>query len=372
MAAQVELSRPLTSRDGVGLSQGFLVSSWIDGNGVLGGGAVLSLLLYWLWRADAGFLIAATLFAIFSDLPHVLQSAARVWLDPNERSLHGRHFVISFAIIGAVVTVLAFAGELVVLLVVWVCWQFFHVVKQHYGMFNIYAAKAGYAGDKRMAKYMLFACCIAPFLYRLREGMGFSDYVVFGSRLPFSNLSMPTPPIPALVIFATYCVSGALLSAYVFDQIRQFSRGDKVLPWVAQGTLALAILSYNLSYLFVSDLYALILIATVMHSFQYHVISFARNSGRLSERQKTGGRELLLRLWEPKLLPLYFAGLFALGAAIANCELIIWGIIPLTIVLHHFYMDTFLWKAKWNPRLAVHLGIVKPRAPTSADGLAPS
>jgi hypothetical protein len=89
-------------------------------------------------------------------------------------------------------------------------------------MVNIYAAKTGYAGDKRLAKYTLFAGCIAPFLYRLREGMSFSEYVVVGRRLPFSNLAVPAPPTPAFIIVVHRCPLQGLNSWAVWTALAKY------------------------------------------------------------------------------------------------------------------------------------------------------
>ena len=338
----------------------FLLNQIADVDFVLGGGAILSVLFYLLWRTDTGFLLAATLFAVLSDMPHVLHSSARVWLDPSERELHGRHYLISLAVVAAVVAGLAFSGHLLLLLLIWIFWQFFHVMKQHYGMINIYAAKAGYRAGRTMVKYSLFAACFAPFYYRLHEGMQFSDYVIFGNRLPFSNLALPSIPTPYFTVIVVYCIAGICVAAYVFEQIRLYAQNRDPLPRPAQFTYLLAVASYNASYLLVSDLYALILIAATVHSLQYHVICLARNRGRAAEQASAVQRRPLQRLLEPQFVPAYFAILFVAGAVLANLELVLVGIVPLTVVLHHFYLDSFLWTSKRNAGLAAQLGLPRP------------
>jgi hypothetical protein len=182
----------------------------------------------------------------------------------------------------------------------------------------------------------------------------FSDYVVLGRHLPFSNLEIGPLPVPAALVYGSYGIAVALVGAYAVRQLRLALTGRKALPLPAQLTFATALLTYNAAYLLVSDLYALLVIATAVHTLQYHVISVARNSGRLAEVRRPEG---LLRLWQPKLLPVYFGLLFALGALMASSDLVLFGIIPASIVLHHFYMDGFLWKSSRNPRLASQLGI---------------
>ena len=138
-------------------------------------------------------------------------------------------------------------------------WQFFHVVKQHYGMFNIYAAKAGYRGDRRVAKYMLFAGCFAPPV-SFAKAWPF-DYVVLGSRLPFSIRHADTADT-GLSRRGGILAFGVLLAAMI-DRFGD-SRGRNVLPRSPVRRSR----SHRFVHLptFSERSYALILIATVMHT----------------------------------------------------------------------------------------------------------
>jgi hypothetical protein len=350
-----------------GGSSSYLVGPKIDAAAVLGGGVLISVALYVAWRTDVYFLLAATLFAMLADLPHVLQTSMRVWLDPQERVLHGRRYLISLFLIAAGVIATAVTGRLRVLLMIWIGWQFVHVVKQHYGMLSIYAAKAHYDGKKWLIKYVLLLGCTAPFIYRLRLGMRFSEYVIFGQRMPFSSLSVATPPIPLAVVLIIYVAFGCFVIAFVREQFRIAAAHQTPLPPIAWATVAIAVLSYNISYLFVSDLYALILIATSVHSLQYHVISWRRNFGRFSQPKQQGEDKLLLAwLSRRETLPLYILLLFTLGAILANGEIILLGVIPTIFVMHHFYMDGFIWKGKLNPELPVDIGVIEKSTRASA------
>ena len=325
---------------------------------VLGVGALLSVALFVASSHKTWFLLAAVLFAMLSDYPHVLQTSARIWLDPRERARHGRHYLVSLAITGAVVTGLMFGHLVLVLVTVWAYWQVLHVLKQHYGILNIYASKNGYRSSRRLAKYVLFAGCIAPFIFRAAHGLRFSEYVVFGYRLPFSNLTVPTPPIPWMVIAAGYAVFLILLVLFVREQASLARAGKKPLPGMAIATMASAIVAYNLSYLLVSDLFALILIATTTHSLQYHLINWTRNSTRFARSPDPGERRLLLaRLSRPRAVPMYAAFFAVLGVVTGQIDTMLLGVIPLTLVFHHFYLDGVIWKNKANPELAYDLGI---------------
>jgi hypothetical protein len=313
---------------------------------VWSGAAVASVVL------GSGFLLVAALFAVLADFPHVLQTSLRVWLDPAERRRHGAHYLISLAVIGTAVGTLAALGRFIVVVAVFLGWQILHVVKQHIGMVSVYAAKAGYRGSRTLAKRALVFGCLAPVLYRAAHGVRFGDYVVGGRRLPFSGLSVPLPPIPPVFVWAAYAVAAVAVAVFVREQVRRWRAGSPTLPAVALLTIGVAIAFYNGSYLLLSDPYALTLIATTFHSLQYHLISWARNRGAGGDPD-----EVLVRLSRPRALLALAVVLIVPGVLLSFGEFVLLGVLPFTVVLHHFYLDGVLWKPARNPGLAAALSL---------------
>lgn len=345
-----------------GNQPGWFVSGKVDILFVFGVGALLSALLAAASAAHREiFLLAAVGFSVLSDLPHVLTTTTRVWLDPRERARYRKHYIVSFAVVAAVVSALWFSGHLLPLVAIWAYWQVFHVIKQHFGIINIYAAKNGYRGPRGKIKYALYACCLAPVIYRASHGLQFSEYTFFGNRLPFSNLRIPFPPVPAPIVIAVYVAAAALVAIAAMEQLSLRRQGQQPLPLMSLATFGIAALSYNLSYLLVSDLFALILIATTMHSLQYHLINWTRYNTRFADSPPEERRLLLAKLSQRKALPLYAAFLMGIGVLAGQLDTIIFAV-PLMFVLHHFYMDGALWKSKGNPELAHDLGIIRKSA----------
>lgn len=340
----------------------WLVGPTFDSAAILGGAALVSIALYTSARSGAALALAGAVFAMITDMPHVFQTSVRVGLDPQERALHGRRYVISLLLIGAGTSAMFLSGHRPVVAMIWIGWQFLHVVKQHYGIMRIYAAKAQYRGPYRWMTAVLWLGCGSPVLVRLGLGMRFNEYVVFGQRMPFSGLGLPDIPVPAPLVMISYGAFAVCALLFVREQTRLHLSGRPVLPGIAVATLALAVVSYNLSYLFVSDLYALIMIATAVHSFQYHAICWRRNHGRFARVTAEGEPPSLLATLSHKRNVWAYAGLVILvGAALANTELLWLGFIPFVLVLHHFYMDGYLWRSSLNPTLAADLGLSAPR-----------
>jgi hypothetical protein len=347
----------------------WLVSPSVDALAVLGGALLLSALLYTSARSGAALALAGALFAMLTDMPHVVQTSVRIGLDPRERALHGTRYVVSFCVITAITAALFLSGHRPIVAMIWIVWQFVHVVKQHNGIVRIYAAKSGYRGPSRLMTATLVFGCASPVLYRVGEGMRFNEYFVFGERMPFSGLGLPNIPIPHALIIAGYAAFASSALLFVREQVGRARRGEPTLPWIAHATVWLAVTSYNLSYLFVSDLYALIMIATTMHSLQYHAISWRRNHGRYAREAEAEQRPTLLEKLSRRENVLGYAALaLVIGASIASTETLWLGFIPFVVVLHHFYMDGYVWRSALNPTLAADLGIPR-RAAAGRPGV---
>ena len=328
----------------------WLIGPVVDLVFVFGVGLLFSAGLYASWLLGSGFLVLAAIFAVLLDFPHVVWTSMRVWMDPGERRRHGQHFVASLAVIAGAVVILAELHRFDVVLVVFVVWQVVHVVRQHVGMVSIYAAKSGYRGSRGPVKWLLYTGCLAPVCYRLARGLHLGHYVIFGHALPFSDVRLPLPLLPWPVVYLVYAGFAVAATVFVVDQARNR------LPSAALVTVTVAVGFYNLSYVFVSDPYALILIATTFHSLQYHLISWARNRGRFGAAAEHRGL-LLARLTCPRSVVPLAVVLAAIGFALAEGEFVLAGALPFSLVLHHFYLDGWLWKPARNPELAHDLAL---------------
>jgi hypothetical protein len=337
----------------------WLINKQVDLGLILGFGVVLSGLLFVAARYGIGFLAIAVVFAMVADMPHVLQTHLRVLLDPEETRLHARPFYLSLIGISALVTACATMGLQWMLVAVWVYWQPYHVIKQHDGVMQIYAAKHGYRGSRSLARIVLFAGCAAPVLCRMSRGhYGFGEYTVFGTRMPFSGVELWVPRLPQAALVALYVVAAAATAMLIARQVRAHSDHERI-PGAALATLAVAVCSYNIAYFAVDDLWATILIATSVHSLQYHVLCWLRNNRRFEQQlaPNAARREKLLSALSQRNALLRYAGvLMLLGAACMATETIALGVIPLTLVLHHFFLDGIVWKRARNPGLGRLLG----------------
>lgn len=296
-----------------------------------------------------GFMVAAVIFSIFVDLPHVLHTTVRLISDKDEWVRFGGIWSLSLlATFGACVLLVATDNELWIA-VVWVYWQPLHVFKQNFGIVKIYGALAKSETLISPLLYSLFFGCLSPMLFRINQsGFVFGTYEVFGHPLPFTGLEIPTADIPLALVAISYSLFfvSVIFTLRTFFSLEQRIRRCSYLMLL---TVASFCAMYNLSYVFVEDLYALILIATSIHAAQYHLIVCSyqkRKAMRLLTHHNSNDRRSYLNAYlTSKHLFLLFMCLVLTSLIILSFEFVWSGIIPVAIVLHHFFMDGLIWKS---------------------------
>jgi hypothetical protein len=319
---------------------------------ILLAGPIISLVLLWgIWHGPA-FLIGAALFALLLDIPHLLHTYVVLLSNPAEFTRHQRPFWLGLLVISTLCIGLALADQFLLLVSIWVYWQPYHVCKQHFGVATMYARKSGYDGDTSHIRTLVLAGFAAPLLYRLTHGgFEFGHYVLFGRTLPFSGLKVYTPVLPEWTAWIAYAAFAAATVRFVLKDRRDTQSG-RALPRFVWIMLALSLALYNAAYLLIGDLYALILIGTSVHAIQYHLVCVSTVKSRLAGAQATmAGSTLLtwshLRVKALGRHPLYWIGtLFVASSLVLATEFSTLGIVPLILVLHHFYLDGVIWKRK--------------------------
>jgi hypothetical protein len=336
----------------------WLVNRRFDVTFILLGGLFVSALCFLAATFGTGFLIAAAAFAIILDFPHVMHTYVRVLLDPNEVRVYRNDFAISLAVVSVTAICLYLRGEFWFLIMVWLYWQAFHVIKQHLGIARVYNGKNGYRGPFGRVQATLFLGCAAPILWRMAHGgFHFDQYILFGRKLPFSGMTIPAPPIPETMIVICYALALLACVTAVWEQVVLAKAGQKTIPLATVANIALAVASYNFAYLVVRNLYATILVASAVHSFQYHAICWGYNH-RKASGNKLGETTVLGFLSQRRSVPVYIGVVLVLGASLALLDMVQSGILALIIVFHHFYFDGIIWKNTKNANLKAGLATV--------------
>ena len=330
----------------------WFVSARIDTFTVLVAGPLVSVMLMLAVMQGPAFLIGALLFALFLDLPHVLHTHVRLLANPADYRRNRTQFWGSLIVISLVCVGLGLAQQFAWLVAIWVYWQPYHVCKQHFGVATLYARKSGYQGDTNHVLYLMLSGFAAPLLYRMAHGgFQFGNYELFGDKLPFANMVVPTPPVAEWVALVAYAGFALAIANFVWREWRDKRRHGKTLPHFVWVMLAVSLALYNAAYLFVSDLYALILIGTSIHAIQYHLVCVSTVKAVLPHAQTPPDSSAPLK-WLHGVVarisatPRLWMVLIGVGMVVLMTEIPTLGILPLILVLHHFYLDGVIWKRK--------------------------
>jgi hypothetical protein len=317
-------------------------------------------LVWFIGPAAIGYLALALMAAGFPitpiyltwflavDGPHVMGTVTRTYLDKQERRRLGWFLwiVVPFTLIGPL---MVWAGQASLFYLFAVCWQHYHIAKQHLGFMMLWKAKNKERDpwDLKLDRSFLLSSTVLPLAF-----------FVIKTRLPaWAPLQW--------ALWAAGAAYGALAATYVARQLQKFRAGAFL---NAPKLMLLAVLA---PLQWIAFLYAArfgpdgILRAGItlglFHSFQYHRLLWFHNKNRYSEPQarerygaaaffaKSFGNYIVIALalhFALNVLPsAYFPAVQWLQAAI-------WGM-PFT----HYMLDSKIWRVRGDRELAAALRI---------------
>ena len=218
---------------------------------------LVPIMLFWLLLVDG---------------PHVLSTVTRTYFDTAERAKLGWFLWIPIPLmLAGPLTV--WAGQASLFFLFAVCWQHFHIVKQHFGFMMLYKAKNGERGrsDFLLDRWFLLASLFAPLaLFVMRTQPALSAAVA--------------SPWPSGLLTAAY---GILVLMWAGQQFQKWRGGEPMNP-PKLILLAVVVPLQWLALLHASHygpggiLRARIALG-LFHSFQYHRLMWFHNRNRYTQ-----------------------------------------------------------------------------------------
>lgn len=326
--------------------------------------------------------------------PHLFAMYSRTALDRSETQIHHRILLRSFLLYLPGLLVLLSGSVLrkfgvswsgapfAAYLVSFALWSFLHVVRQHQGIANLYRKKNAETEDwdRRIDSMFLSLGLGAPYLSL------FATHPMILSELPFGFYRIFGADWLPIVRFSGPCI-GILILAILL--LRQCFRWARAQPF--NGPKFLFMTSIFIYYFFVSTsdivrnapLFAPVPFFVIPHDLQYHALVRVFNrSKRAAVYARNSKLSLGLRL--TRNFPLYAICGLLVGTimAVLSCgidrdlacpssfyNLTVLGDFPLreilvvvfqSLMLQHYFVDSFIWKAKNDPRVPVFLGVTTP------------
>ena len=309
--------------------------TWFIGSSVVSYAALAMLV--------AGFpILPLQIFWFFGvDGPHVLATVTRTYLDRAERRRLGAHLWVLFPLL-AVGPVMAIAGHASLFFLLAVCWQHFHIVKQHFGFVMLYKAKNNERDPRDLAldRWFLLGSLFVPLTIFLIHTQ------------PRLTVLVPASQVALLAY-------GLLAAAWIARQFQKHRtglpmNGPKMALIAAVVPLQWCALVHAAHYGPAGILRAGITLG-LFHSFQYHRLMWFHNRNRYSgpDAEARHGFAVLLASHVSKYLALAVGlnvVLSFLPPLLFPSEAVqaaVWGI-PFT----HYCLDARIWKVRSDSELA--------------------
>jgi hypothetical protein len=330
---------------------------------------VSSFLLWWLWLVTV-------------DGPHLFATVSRTYLDRREWVDRGRLLLGSLLWIGLGPFALMVDADWETnlasssLVLFQMTWAYFHVVRQHYGLFCLYQRKNNEpSGAHNRGDYWFFNIAM------------FGPFVVWLLRYPPVRGAMDISKVPRIEQNLTMLIEvfvSASVMCFVSTVVVSGTRSGnynvpKALLFLSYFSLH-ALVAFWLPSPYVFDTLLLFAVFSYPHNIQYIAIVWHYNKNRLANARGDAGPAAFISRSLQRFLLIatvcgisyhcvawYFEGLrtplVPVVSSLAGMPLyghsvgLYVRMIVLGIALNHYYLDQKIWRINRDPKVARRLGV---------------
>lgn len=310
------------------------------------GSASISYLVLVLMAAGAPVIPFQLVWFFGIDGPHVLSTVTRTYFDKTERAKLGRFLwiLVPLMLVGPV---MVWAGLNSLFMLLAVCWQHFHIVKQHFGFMMIYKAKVKDRDrtDFWLDRIFLLASLFVPL-----------GWFILSTR-PAITTAIPTLAWASKIALAAYIV---LTTGWIVRQLLKMSGGAPV-NWPKLALLATVVPLQWLALLHASHygpdgILRAGIVLGLFHSFQYHRLMWFHNKNRYTEpgaRERYGFAAHLVSgvgIYLAVAISLHFLTTFLPQMIFPYNQAVsamVWG-----FAFTHYCLDSRIWHVRTDKGLA--------------------
>lgn len=299
------------------------------------------------WFA-AGFAVfpLQVIWMLGIDGPHVLATVTRTYFDRQARRELGPALwaIVPFALIGPIA---GYFGQLSLFFLFAVCWQHFHIVKQHYGFVMLYKAKNKDRDkfDLKLDRWFLLGSLWVP---------------LAGFVMSTRGLSQPWAEAARQIAYFGYL---ALAACWIGRQALKAHRGLPLnLPKLAliAAVVPLQWLAFAHASAFGPDgIIRAGITLGLFHSLQYHRLLWFHNHNRYRVPEAEERNGLAARLAENVWV--YLAVAIVLNFALSVLPVALSPVRDLALAatwglaFTHYFLDSKIWRVSGNRELAAAL-----------------
>ncbi len=310
------------------------------------GSALISYFALCLMALGVGVALIQFIWFFGIDGPHVQSTITRTYFDKAERARLGWFLLIPVPLL-LIGPAMALVGRAGLFFLFAVCWQQFHIVKQHFGFMMLYKAKNKDRGDFLLDRWFLLSSLLIPLgMFVLRTEPGFIHLIPALAWLP-------------RVAIGLYAI---LVGGWLLRQVQKL-RARLPLNWPKLGLLAMVVPLQWIALLYASHfgpsgiVRAGILLG-LFHSFQYHRLMWFHNRNRYTEPDALQRHGLAARLVSN--VGVYMAIAIGLNLVLSfipsallpyqTAQAALWG-----VAFTHYCMDARIWHVRTDKGLATAL-----------------
>lgn len=335
--------------DSLSVAPGFLRSPGFDAL-LLGGLTAAALAAGGLGAADPAWLAVVLLADNWLlGFPHVAATFTR--LVPDRASVRQHRFLV----FGLPVLVVGCTAALALGLGLWAVgtvyfyWQWYHTVRQSWGVAQLYRRKSPVpvGEDPRLAEALFYLVPIWGLLHRLTTA---HDHFLLPS------LPIAVPVVPAALADGVGLLAGLGLAWWLVQRIREAAAGR--LPLLHTLYAASHYLVFYVGYVALDDLAGGWVVTNIWHTAQYLMLVWLFNENQLARGQERapgtfwslshGNRAgAYYAMCFLGALPVYAAitWIFHAGAS----GLLVAIVLNQTLNFHHFIVDSVIWRLRKRP-----------------------
>jgi hypothetical protein len=225
--------------------------------------------------------------------------------------------------------------------------QWFHYMRQSYGISRMYLRKAGAIPASRdlVLDGVIYGLPLWGILYRSYQ-----------KPSSFLGLEIVTLPVPTVVLYAVGTIATASVLIWIARAAESFARRQPDAPHSAYVASHIAIFASG--YLLIDDISSGWLVLNIWHNLQYVLIVWMHNANRFGKGVDPQ-RRFLSTISQPQNVMLYAVVCWALGtvlyfnidrmlALFSNRVLPLSLLAYMTINFHHYVVDAVIWRRPRN------------------------
>lgn len=340
-----------------------------DGSLIFGCAALALLAGYAVteWPALFPALLLADVWLLGSH--HVIATYTRICFDTDSLKQNKFFvFVLPWLVMLGVAAVVWFSKGRMMVTSIYLYWQWFHYMRQSYGVSRIYQRKGPPVGrlDDWATSAMLYSIALFGIMYRSYQHIQNPQQLFLGSN--FFAIPVDLTALAAVGGIALVC-----LVMWVISVVLRALDGKVTFPQVAY--LLSHVVVFFVGYYWIEDITFGWLVVNTWHNSQYILIVWLFNNNRF-KNQVDPSHKFLSFISQTRFLWLYFAVCVAITFAFYGLvELLSVRLAPLLLPVlvtsqgwavvayqginfHHYIVDSYIWKVR-KPTIQQNLGIQK-------------